>query len=112
MNSQTSAICIIGDAQAGEGDPYKIIYTKSCASQIIKYYKTQGRAIKIHLYKYGTRTDADRIKELLSSKNIHANPANTYQTSLDTLLSVFTQYFEPDLDSDSDETKIESLIHG
>ena len=125
-SGKVSAICIASYVSSHVDNPkfiqtYKIIYTKSCQSQLIKFYKAQGHPIKIHLYKYGTRADADKIKEMLEPYKLHdlcelqensgaASESkgllkNTYSISLSSLLGCFMKHFEPGFDdgSDSDE---------
>ena len=100
--SQTSAlknigaICIIGIKD--ESKKYKIEYTKSCRSQVIKAHKAYGQNIEIHLYKYCSRSDATKIREILKDcKNSLTPNANWYDIELDDLFEKFLEYFEPDM---------------
>jgi hypothetical protein len=111
---KVSAICIISeicpniapnavpDDDPDAERPYKIVYTRSCISQLTKYYKTQGKSIQIHLYKYGTRCDFDKVREMLGSK---CRGRNEYITSLNVLLDCFMTHFEPFTDTDTDDDK-------
>ena len=95
------AICIIsempGDANPHSEQAYKIVYTRSCASQLIKHYTAQGKSIKINLYKYGTRGDFEKIREMLGHI---CRDRNEYITSLNVLLDCFMRHFEPFTDTD------------
>jgi hypothetical protein len=105
------AICILSiPSQKFKGDDddllkkYKVFYTKNCISQVRRHYTKIGQAIEIHLYKYGTRTDADKIREALFMYCIKGPEKNWYQISLEDLLDQFMKHFEPDIySSDGDE---------
>ena len=124
--NKVGAICIISAADENARnnvDPtkiqhYKVIYTKNCVSQITRYHKAHGEQVKIHLYKYGSRADFEKIKELLAP---HTTPETgpkvslqtkcdkktgrprTYLVSLNTILKCFMKHFEPDIESDEDD---------
>jgi hypothetical protein len=91
------AVCIIG--LKGENKKYKIEYTKSCQSQVIKTHKTQGQNIEIHLYKYCSRADTAKIRDILKEYQTSNTPPNAhwYVIGLDDLFEKFLEYFEPDM---------------
>jgi hypothetical protein len=100
--SQTSAlknigaICIIGLNNTYK--KYKIEYTKSCQSQVIKTHKAQGQNIRIHLYKYCSRSDAVKIREILKEYETDLTEGpHWYEIELDDLFEKFLEYFEPDM---------------
>jgi hypothetical protein len=90
------AICIIG--LKNEPKKYKIEYTKSCRSQVIKTHNNQGQDIEIHLYKYCSRLDAIKIREILKEHN-YSLILNThwYDIELEYLFEKFLEYFEPSM---------------
>jgi hypothetical protein len=100
--SQTStlknigAMCIIG--LNGKSKKYKIEYTKSCQSQVIKIHKTQGQNIDIHLYKYCNRSDFMKMCEILKEYRCGLIPnMYWYDIELNDLFDKFLEYFEPNM---------------
>jgi hypothetical protein len=88
------AICIIG--LKNESKKYKIEYTKSCQSQVIKTHKAQGQNIEIHLYKYCSRADVTKIREILKDyKTSTFSNIHWYDIELDKIFEKFLEYFEP-----------------
>lgn len=99
------AVCVFNyeDSTRTEESPddqhrYKIIYTKNCVSQIHKHYSNQSQKIQVHLYKYCSKTDVQKIRELLKLFKIEGeNNKYWYFISLDELFDHLLQHFEPDL---------------
>ena len=90
------ALCILG--LKNEEKKYKIEYTKSCQSQIIKTYKSHGQNIDIYLYKYCSRSDSDKIRDILKDNRSIIDPnSNWYDIELNALFEKFIEYFEPDM---------------
>jgi hypothetical protein len=90
------AICIIG--LKNDSNKYKIEYTKNCQSQVIKTHRAQGQNIEIHLYKYCSKTDTTKIREILKEYKTSIIPnVYWYNISLDDLFEKFLEYFEPDM---------------
>lgn len=100
MNT-VGAICVLSDEglDTASVQNYKILFTRSCMSQIRKQYKSSVIPVTIHLYKYGTRADLDKISEMLNSNIVEKN---TYRTCLDHILECFMRHFESNFEGLTD----------
>jgi hypothetical protein len=91
------AICILSYKNDFKTDSqYKIIYTKFCCSQVKKHYIAKRTPIEVHLYKYGSRVDSQKIKKSVESYAI-SNLKNWYKIDLLSLMDHIMVYFEPEM---------------
>lgn len=98
------AVCILGfdphsnDESPDDTNKYKVIYTKNCMSQIHKHYESQNQKIQVHLYKYCTKTDVQKIRDSLKLFRIEGEAnKHCYWISLDELFDNFLKHFEPEM---------------
>lgn len=92
----TGALCIVGIKDNYK--TYKIEYTTICQSQIIKLHNAQNQDIVIHLYKYCSKSDANKMKDILKDHISILNlNAHWYDIELNHLFDIFIEYFEPSM---------------